>query len=141
MQTSTRNAFRCTVTKVTEGAVNSIVDMALTDDQQLTAVITERSASEMGIAEGTEVYALVKASFVMLAPGAFTGPVSARNLLAGTVSARNDGAVNSEIVLDIGNGKSVTSIITIESARRLGLEPGVTATALFKAGHVIIALP
>ncbi|WP_138471285.1 TOBE domain-containing protein [Poseidonocella sp. HB161398] len=141
MQTSTRNAYRCTVTKVTEGAVNSIVEMKLTDAQALTAVITEKSASEMGIAEGSEVYALVKAPFIILAAGVPASPVSARNVLTGRIAARRDGAVNSEIVLDIGGGKTVTSIITIESATRLGLEPGDTATAMFKAGHVIVALP
>ncbi|WP_158970724.1 TOBE domain-containing protein [Chachezhania sediminis] len=141
LQTSTRNAFRCTVTKVTEGAVNSVIDMKLTDDQSLTAVITERSASAMGIAEGSVVYALIKAPFVTLAPGELTTPISARNVLVGTVSARHDGAVNSEVTLDIGGGKTVTAIITIDSADRLDLKPGDTATAFFKAGHVIVALP
>lgn len=141
MLTSTRNVFRCTVTKVTDGAVNSVVDMRLTDDQQLTAVITERSAAEMGIEEGIEVYALVKAPFIILAAGELSGMVSARNVLVGTVIIRQDGAVNSEVVLDIGGAKTVTSIITIESADRLGLKIGDKATALFKASHVILALP
>ncbi len=141
MQTSTRNAWRCTVTEVAEGAVNSIVAMTLTDGQTLTAAITERSASEMGIVPGSEVYALVKAPFVILAAGVPSGPVSARNVLTGTIAGRRDGAVNSEIVLDIGGGKTVTSIVTIDSAARLGLEEGGTATAMFKAGHVILALP
>lgn len=141
LQTSTRNAFRCTVTKVTEGAVNSVIEMKLTDDKQLAAVITERSASEMGIVSGTVVYALIKAPFVTLAPGELTTPISARNILTGTVAARHDGAVNSEITIDIGDGKTVTSIITIDSADRLDLKQGDVATAFFKAGHVIVALP
>ncbi|WP_172331501.1 TOBE domain-containing protein [Mangrovicoccus sp. HB161399] len=141
MQTSTRNAYRCTVTKVIEGAVNSIVEMKLTDELALTAAITERSASEMGIEPGTEVFALVKAPFIILAAGIPSSPVSARNVLGGTVASRRDGAVNSEIILDIGSGKSVTSIVTIDSAERLGLQPGDAATAMFKAGHVIVALP
>ena len=141
IQTSTRNAFLCKVTKVTEGAVNSVIDMKLTDGQQLTAVITERSASDMGITEGTEVYALIKAPFIILAKGEVTTPVSARNLLTGTVAAREDGAVNSEIIVDVGEGKTITAIITIASAEALDLKPGDVATAMFKASHVILALP
>ena len=141
MQTSTRNTFRCTVRQVTQGAVNSVVRMRLTEACSLTASITERSAEEMGLEPGTEVYALIKAPFVMLAPGAMCGRVSASNVLTGTISARQDGAVHSELVLDIGGGKSVTSIITRDSAERLALKEGDTATALFKASHVILALP
>ncbi|WP_116132719.1 TOBE domain-containing protein [Tropicimonas sp. IMCC34043] len=141
MQTSTRNAFLCTVTGVTEGAVNSVVEMKLTDGQILTAVITERSATDMGIREGTEVYALIKAPFIILAAGELTTPVSARNVVTGTVASREDGAVNSEIILDIGDGKTVTSIVTIASAKALDLKPGDVATAMFKASHVIVALP
>lgn len=141
MQTSTRNAFRCTVSRVVEGAVNTVVEMALTESQTLTAVITERSAAEMGLHVGSTVYALVKAPFVTLAPGVLSTPVSARNVLTGTITAREDGAVNSEITIGIGEGKTVTAIITLESAERLDLKLGDTATALFKATHVIVAMP
>ncbi|WP_108261511.1 TOBE domain-containing protein [Mangrovicoccus ximenensis] len=119
MQTSTRNAWRCTVTTVTEGPVHSLVEMALADSQVLTAAITAKSAAEMRLAPGCAVHALVKASFILLVPGRPSGPVSARNQLAGTVAARHDGAVSSEIVLDIGGGKTVTAIVTADGAERL----------------------
>ena len=141
IRTSTRNAYPCRVTAVTEGAVHTLVQMELAGGQPLCAALTLTSAAEMGLAPGTEVLALVKASFVILAAGTLPGPVSARNVLTGTVAARRDGAVYSEIVLDIGGGQTVTATITIDSADRLGLAAGDTATALFKAGHVILALP
>jgi molybdate transport system regulatory protein len=141
MRTSTRNTFRCTVTRVTQGAVNSEVELALTDGHALTAVITERSASEMGLAPGSEVFALIKASFVMLASGGDPGRISACNRLTGLVAARTDGPVNSEIILDLGSCKSITAVITHTSADALGLAPGVPATAFFKASHVILAMP
>ena len=43
MKTSARNMFRCTVSEIVEGAVNAEVLMDLTDDQQLVAIITNRS--------------------------------------------------------------------------------------------------
>ncbi|MDT8853470.1 TOBE domain-containing protein [Paracoccaceae bacterium Fryx2] len=141
MKTSTRNVYRCTVTRVTEGAVSAEVTMALADGQSLTAIITERSADDLGLAAGTEVFALIKSSFVILAAGEAPAGISVRNRLTGTVAARTDGAVNSEIVLDLGGGKTMAAIITLESARDLNLQPGDRATALVKASHVILAMP
>ncbi|SIS70175.1 TOBE domain-containing protein [Phaeovulum vinaykumarii] len=140
MQTSTRNTFRCTVTGVRQGTVNAEIDLAFSDGQELRAVITERSAEDMGLAPGTEVFALIKASFVMLATGD-GGRVSACNRLAGTVAGRTDGPINSEITLDLGAGKTLTAIVTRHSAETMGLTEGTAATALFKASHVILAMP
>ena len=48
------------------------------------------------------------------------------------------GAVNAEVVLDIGGGTSIAAIVTQESLKALGLAPGAPATALFKASSVIL---
>src|SRR5690606_25668415 len=77
--------------------------------------------------------------FVILVPEQEAGRTSARNRLCGTVIARDDGAVNSELVLDIGGGMTIVAIITLESARALGLEVGDRACALVKASNVILA--
>ncbi len=139
MQTSARNVFRCTVRKVNDGAVNAEVLMDLTDGQCLTAIITRQSVTEMGLSAGMEVFALVKSSFVILAPEDGVARTSARNRLCGTVIARDDGAVNSEFTIDIGGGKTVVTIVTKESARTLGLSKGDRACALIKASHIILA--
>ncbi len=66
--------------------------------------------------------------------------LSARNQLAGTVSALTPGAVNAEVVIAIDGGGEVAAIVTQASVRDLGLAPGVRATALFKASSVILAV-
>jgi molybdate transport system regulatory protein len=48
--------------------------------------------------------------------------------------------VNTEVVLDIGGGSSVTAIITNASAKALGLKAGAEAIAIFKASWVIISI-
>ena len=65
---------------------------------------------------------------------------SARNQIAGVVAAREDGAINSEIRLDIGPGKTLVATVTLESAQSLGLAVGDPVTALVKAPHVILAV-
>ena len=63
---------------------------------------------------------------------------SARNQFRGTVASVSRGAVNSEVILDIGGGETLAAIITNESADNLGLAGGVEAYALIKAPWVIV---
>ena len=67
--------------------------------------------------------------------------ISARNQLAGTVKSVNEGAVMSEVVVDVDGGHEVVAAITAESARRLGLEPGkrVVAVRVFHWGRALDA--
>lgn len=140
MKTSARNAFRCTVTAVRRGPVTAEVIMRLSDAVSLAAVLTTESADALEIAEGGEVVALIKASLIMMAVGAEPPRTSARNRIPGTVVRREDGPINSELVLDVGGGKTMAALITRESADALDLRVGAPAWALFKASHVILAV-
>ncbi len=140
MRTSARNALLGVVETVIPGAVNAEVVLRLSDGVHLTAVLTARSVADLGLAPGVEATALIKSSFVILAPAGEVGRISARNRLEGTVAARDDGAVNSEIVLDIGGGKTIAAIVTKDGAEDLGLRPGDRACALIKASHIILAV-
>jgi len=63
--------------------------------------------------------------------------ISGRNKLFGTVlEARIDGLL-AQITIDVG-GQIMTSIITSDSARNLGLKKGVDVYALVKATEVMI---
>ncbi len=50
------------------------------------------------------------------------------------------GAVNAEIILDIGRGEELAAIITNESAEHLALEVGNEAYALMKAQWIILTV-
>ena len=65
--------------------------------------------------------------------------ISARNQLKGTVTEVTVGAVMAEVTLDIGNGQQIVSVITKASVERLGLKPGVEATAIIKSSEVMLA--
>jgi len=68
MKISARNQLSGTVQSVNEGAAiaNVVVDV---NGQRLVASITVEAARELGLKEGTEVTAIVKASDVILATG------------------------------------------------------------------------
>ena len=65
--------------------------------------------------------------------------VSARNRLRGVVKEIIGDGVLCEVVLDLGNGQEIVSVITRSSVERLGLKPGVTAIALIKSTEVLLA--
>ena len=66
--------------------------------------------------------------------------ISARNSIKGTIKSITKGQVNSEVVLDIGNGVLLTSVITTHAAENLKLKVGNTAWALIKSTEVMIAI-
>lgn len=66
--------------------------------------------------------------------------ISARNSMKGTIISITKGPVNAEVVLDIGNGVLITSIITAHSVENLNLKEGQQAYALIKASEVMIAV-
>jgi molybdopterin-binding protein len=64
--------------------------------------------------------------------------LSARNQLVGSVvSLRSDGLL-CEVVLRLGDGQEISSVITARSAERLGLARGQEATAVIKATEVML---
>lgn len=134
---STRNQLKSTIARVEDGAVNSEVRLSL-GTHTLTAIITRASVERLQLAAGDTAYALIKASDVMLAAGDIGGQISARNIISGTVSRVESGAVNDEITLDIGGGQNIVAIITRASAERLGLKAGSAASAIIKASNIMI---
>lgn len=67
--------------------------------------------------------------------------LSARNQLRGVVKHVEPGSVNSEVILTLPRGAKVTSVVTRDAVKELGLEPGVSATAIIKASNVILGVP
>ncbi|HZZ87959.1 MAG TPA: TOBE domain-containing protein [Caulobacteraceae bacterium] len=140
MKTSARNALRGVVETVTEGAVNCEVTLRISANATVTAIVTMESARELELKPGREAVALIKSSFVVLAPGDTPLRTSARNQLSGVVAAHETGAVNDEVVLELDEGKTIVATITRGSAETLGFSVGERAQALVKASHVILAV-
>ena len=67
MKLSARNMLKGKVKSITHGAVNSEVVMELPGGAELVAVITKQSAEHLKLTAGSEAYAVIKASSVMIA--------------------------------------------------------------------------
>ena len=67
MKISARNVLKGKVKKVAHGVVNSEITVELAGGVEVVSIITKASAEGLGVAEGKEAYAVVKASNVMIA--------------------------------------------------------------------------
>jgi molybdopterin-binding protein len=67
-----------------------------------------------------------------------TMKVSARNLIPGTIKEITQGAVNSEVVIEVAPGIEVVSIITKHSVESMELKEGAKVKAMVKASNVMI---
>jgi molybdopterin-binding protein len=64
--------------------------------------------------------------------------LSARNLFPGKVVEVKEGVVNAVVKVDIGNGKAITSMITMDALTDLGIKVGSEVTAVVKSSSVIL---
>jgi molybdopterin-binding protein len=65
--------------------------------------------------------------------------LSARNQFRGKVVSVRSGSVMSEVVIDIGGGHQIVSLISTSSVKRLKLKKNSPAIAVIKATEVIIS--
>jgi molybdopterin-binding protein len=67
MKLSARNVLKGKVVKVTKGAVNAEVTIEMPGGTQVVSIITNASVDTLGLVEGKQAYAVIKASNVMIA--------------------------------------------------------------------------
>ena len=67
MKISARNVLKGKVKKLIHGAVNSEVTLQMPGGIEVVSIITKSSARNLGLKKGKPVYAVIKASNVMIA--------------------------------------------------------------------------
>lgn len=67
MKLSARNVLKGTIQKIIPGAVNSEVVIVTAGGEEIVSIITRESVESLGLEVGKEVYAVIKASNVMVA--------------------------------------------------------------------------
>ena len=139
LKLSVRNALFCKVVKITPAPVNIAVKLEVSPGILITTVVTNASVQELGLALGRCCVAMVNVSSVMLAQDGEMPRISARNKIAGKVLSRVDDETDSEVTLDIGDGKTLTAVLTREGADFARAVTGAPVLAIFKTSHVILA--
>lgn len=66
--------------------------------------------------------------------------LSARNQIKGVIQSVVEGAVNAVVTIDIGGGNIVTSDITLNAVKDLGLVAGKEVYAVIKSTDVMVGI-
>ena len=140
MKSSARNQFFGKVTAIRGGSVNAEIELTLSGGDKIAAIITHESLENLDLRIGSEAWALIKSSWVILTSDDSDFKLSVRNRLCGTIERVTKGQVNSEVVLALTGGNTVCAIVTNESAEQMGLTEGSRACAVFKASSVILGV-
>ncbi|MFA5984605.1 MAG: TOBE domain-containing protein [Methylococcaceae bacterium] len=140
MKTSARNQFLGTVKEIRLGEVYAEIHIGLKGGETIVASITKDSVDSLAIKTDIDIIALVKAPQIIIVTDLSGYLLSARNQLLGTVVHVNMGAVNAEVDIELKGGEKIAATVTLDSVETLGLRKGQAATAVFKAGAVILAV-
>ena len=140
LKVSARNIFKGTIRSVKKGAVNSEVELVIPSGDVIISVITNESVENLNLREGTDSYAIIKSSSVILGRDLQNTRLSASNILCGNVANIVPGAVSTEVTVRLSGENTICAIITNESANFLAFTEGDQACALFQASNVILGV-
>jgi molybdate transport system regulatory protein len=138
IKTSASNQLFGTITAIQTGAVNAEVLVKLKGGEQLVASITLTDVERLELSIGGDALLLINAPEIIVICDPCNSSLSARNNLSGTVIRVQHGGVDSEVLIQLPSGESLTAKITQVSAELLGLKPGISVHAVFKSNAVIL---
>ena len=133
---SSRNTFQTVIEKIKKSPVDVELTLRATSGAEINAVVTNAAVNELELEPGKKVLALIKAYSISLSKQRRPG---SQNNILGAATRVTTGANNCEIVLDIGEGKTLTAVIPSEKAEKLGVAKGEKYIASFAPQDVIIA--
>jgi molybdate transport system regulatory protein len=135
---STRNVFQTVIQKIKTGAVDVELSLYSATGAIIHAVVTNEAAKELELEPGKKVLALIKAYAITLSTPKKSESFDGNNLL-GTVARITKAKDNCEIILDIGENKSLTAVASRDTTDKLAIKPGEKLIAHFDPKDVIIA--
>lgn len=141
LKTSARNQLSGIVGAIKSGTIHDEIEIILSGGWTMVSVITRLSAEDLKLRTGDEVFALIKASDVMLMAPDRSVRLSTRNRIDGCIERLQKGGVNYEVSVTIAGGHSLTAVVTAASIERLSLMIDQPVTAFFNASDVIIGVP
>lgn len=137
-KTSARNSFFGKIQTIQQGDIQSRVELVTLSGNKIATVITNDSLKRLGLKKGTLITAEVKAPWVMVQKTKDAVESSADNIIEGVVERIMAGEINTEFIVRISDGTEICALVTSESSRRLGLQPGDRVNVMFNSYSVVI---
>jgi molybdate transport system regulatory protein len=134
---STRNVFQTIIQKVKRGAVDVQLSLRAGSGAIIKAVVTNAAEEELELEPGKKVLALIKAYAITISAPKTTMQLDGNNIL-GTVTRTTKAKENCEIVLDVGEGKTLTIVAPRDKTDKLIIQTGSQLVAHFEPEDVIV---
>lgn len=147
MSTSARNQLHGRVLGVRKRGLSVDVDLRVGRSGRVRARITRAGLEGLGLRRGDEVFALIKANWVAVAPtGKGNGAAKAAgardmNRLKGRILSLREAGGAMECVLRLPGGACLVAAFPASEPRAAGLAEGRPAAALFDPANVILGIP
>lgn len=125
-----------TIVRVTKGHIYAHVEI-LWKEVPLSVIVTRTSSEDMELKSGDSVYVLIKGMDVLLAK-TFSGILSARNKIRGTVKRIIQGDILSKVFLE-SQGDTFHAFITNTSLMEMEVNVGDEITAIVKSTELILS--
>ncbi|MBN2895516.1 MAG: TOBE domain-containing protein [Campylobacterales bacterium] len=133
LTTSARNQLHAKVESIEIHGLRGMIELRLTCNALIRADITLASIHSMGLTVGSDAYAIIKSSDVILSKSA--GALTC-NVFEGTIASIERCDESAEVVLSIGEGVNI-----VGATKALeGLAVGMSAYALIETRHVIVGV-
>ncbi|WP_458401150.1 TOBE domain-containing protein [Mailhella sp.] len=140
MKTSSRNTCTGKITNIIRGGLNDEVELTLEAGEKIYGQLAHASAERLGLKEGSEAMALVKATEILLVSDNDDYEICCRNQFTGKVMKLVRGFVNGEVIIQTPSGLELNATVSLEGINRLRVERGAVVTAMFKSSNVMIAV-
>jgi molybdate transport system regulatory protein len=132
-----RNQFAGIIVSILQGPVSDEIDLLINGSHKMKAAITHESCRELQLDIGSKVFALIKASGVMISRNQIS---TTKNNFEGIIHTLIQGEKKSEITLSCGEGLVLVSTLPNDELNKLKLKKGERAFAHFDASTVIIGI-
>jgi len=134
------NTLDGVVTAIRPGIDANEVQLRLAEGLQIVIKVSHEVQNILKLQQGGRAFGLVHPTSIVLLeePAASLPPTF--NQLVGSVRDVGEGEDDIKVGLDLPNGQSLVARISNERAESLNLTAGAPATAVFKAGSVIIGV-
>ncbi|MGR8999535.1 MAG: TOBE domain-containing protein [Gammaproteobacteria bacterium] len=138
IKTTASNQLFGTITAIQTSALNAEVLVELKGGEQIVASLALMELKLLKLSIGSDVLLLINDPEIIVITDLGNHPLTARNCLRGIVIRIQYDGVDSEVVIQLNSGDSLVATISQVSALALGLNPGISAYAVFKSNAVII---
>jgi len=133
-----QNRFAGTIVDMRRDGLQSQVHLLTTGGHSLTAMVTNNSAERLGLQSGRMAAVEIEAHSVSLHVRNNYAFSSADNCFSGEIIGLTRGRVSWEVVVDIGAGIKICSLLSAHYGATLKLKLGKTAWVAFNGFNVIL---